>query len=145
MRIVDRTPIEKYRVRAIEPKYAAVKGSRCCDMRCLAYGIGPLSIAHDDRKRSEPTVHLFPIRNYRTVLGRDPYSIANFRGRRERTGNIKKQSTKHARAPRLQPVKANILSHLDTTLSQHLPSRPHSFPTPTCKPTRILLLSSWCR
>lgn len=52
------TPTAKYRVSAMEPKYAAVKGSRGPETRCLAYTIGPMRTAHERRKSREPTDHL---------------------------------------------------------------------------------------
>lgn len=45
------------------------------------------------------------------------YNIANFLGFSERTGNSAKQSTKQARAPRLQPANIRIRSHLLTRVS----------------------------
>lgn len=42
------------------------------------------------------------------------YRITNLRGRSDRTGKRKKQTTKQARAPRLQPAKTSIRSHLLT-------------------------------
>lgn len=35
------TPKAKYRVRPIDPKYAAVNGNRGVDRRCIAYVRGP--------------------------------------------------------------------------------------------------------
>jgi hypothetical protein len=52
------TPIAKYSVSAIEPKYAAVKGRRGPETRCFAYTQGPMRTAHESRKRSDPTDHL---------------------------------------------------------------------------------------
>ena len=52
------TPTAKYNVKAIEPKYAAVKGSRGPETRCFAYVIGPISTAHEAKNRTEPMDHL---------------------------------------------------------------------------------------
>jgi len=52
--------------------------------------------AHEARKRTDPNVH----------------RIANLRGRKERTGKRKKQMTKQAAAPMLQPANIRIRSHL---------------------------------
>jgi len=52
--------------------------------------------AQEARKRTEPRVH----------------NIANFLGRKERTGKRKKQMTKQAAAPILQPANMSIRSHL---------------------------------
>ncbi len=48
----------KNNVSPMEPKYAAVKGSRGVDMRCWAYVIGPIKTAHDAKNSTEPIVHL---------------------------------------------------------------------------------------
>lgn len=52
------TPTAKYSVSAIDPKYAAVNGSRGPENRCLAYWMGPMRTAHDARNSAEPTDHL---------------------------------------------------------------------------------------
>ena len=59
MRVVLRlTPIAKYSVKAIDPRYMAVNGSRGPDVRCFAYVTGPSMTAHDAKKRREPIDHL---------------------------------------------------------------------------------------
>jgi hypothetical protein len=52
------TPRLKYRVRARDPKYAAVNGRRGVDIRCFAYAMGPVMAAHEDKNKIEPKVHL---------------------------------------------------------------------------------------
>lgn len=52
------TPMEKYSVKAIEPKYAAVKGSRGPESKCWTYWTGPMRTANDARKSTDPTDHL---------------------------------------------------------------------------------------
>lgn len=65
---------EKYSVRAIDPKYAPVKGnrepeSRCCTERlsdrwmlvddiAIPYAIGPIMTAQEARNSTDPIVHL---------------------------------------------------------------------------------------
>lgn len=46
----------------MEVKYAAVNGSRGPDVRCLAYGTGPMRTAQEARKRAEPDDHLVDAR-----------------------------------------------------------------------------------
>ena len=54
-------------------------------------------------------------RNFRVNRGRvKAYKIANFLGLTATIGNRKKQMTKHAAAPRLQPEKMRMRSHLLT-------------------------------
>lgn len=48
----------KNKVNPMEPKYAAEKGSRGPDARCLVYVSGPIKTAHEARNRSEPKDHL---------------------------------------------------------------------------------------
>jgi len=72
----------------MDPKYAAVNGRRGVEAKCWRYVIGPIIAAHEARKRTEP----------------NDQRIANLRGRRERTGKRKKQITKQAAAPILQPA-----------------------------------------
>jgi hypothetical protein len=48
------TPILKYSVSAIDPKYAAVKGRRGVDIKCVAYAQGPIMAAHEARNKAEP-------------------------------------------------------------------------------------------
>ena len=52
------TPMAKYNVNAMVPKYTAVKGRRGPETRCWAYVIGPRRTAHDVRNKSEPMDHL---------------------------------------------------------------------------------------
>lgn len=52
------TPSEKYKVRPMEPKYVAVKGSRGVEVRCCIYVQGPIIKAHDVKKSKEPNDHL---------------------------------------------------------------------------------------
>ena len=53
-----RTLMAKNNVNPIEPKYAAVNGSRGVEMRCWAYVTGPINTAHDAKNSTEPMVHL---------------------------------------------------------------------------------------
>ena len=48
------TPIAKYRVNAMDPKYTAVKGRRGVETRCFPYVTGPRRTAHDVRKNKDP-------------------------------------------------------------------------------------------
>lgn len=80
----------------MEPRYAAVNGRRGVEARCVRYVKGPIIAAHEARNRTEPRVH----------------NIANLRGLKERTGKRKKQITKHAAAPTLQPANMSMRSHL---------------------------------
>jgi len=52
------TPSEKYKVRPMEPKYVAVKGSRGVEVRCCTYVHGPIKKAHDARNSKDPNDHL---------------------------------------------------------------------------------------
>ena len=52
------TPMAKYSVNAMVPKYTAVKGRRGPEIRCWAYVIGPRRTAHDVRNSNEPMDHL---------------------------------------------------------------------------------------
>lgn len=52
------TPNEKYKVRPIDPKYVAVKGSLGVDIRCCMYVQGPNMKAHDTKNRTDPTDQL---------------------------------------------------------------------------------------
>lgn len=52
------TPMAENNVIPIEPKYAAVKGSRASERRCLMYTTGPIMTAHDAKKSTEPIDHL---------------------------------------------------------------------------------------
>ena len=55
---VRRTLIAKNKVSAMEPKYAAVKGSRGPEIRCLAYVTGPINTAHEAKNSTDPKDHL---------------------------------------------------------------------------------------
>ena len=44
---------------AIDPKYAAVKGSRGVDIRCWMYAVGPIMAAHEAKNKAEPRDHLY--------------------------------------------------------------------------------------
>lgn len=133
------TPIEKYSVSVMVPKYAAVNGSLGPERRCVAYAMGPWRMAQDARKSTDPTVQLIKGRvsqseqqrisltdmrvpHHAHTDGRGLYkannaperrthSMANFRGRRESTGKRKKQVMKHTAAPRLQAANARRRSH----------------------------------
>jgi len=48
----------KNSVNAIEPKYAAEKGSRGPEIRCFAYVTGPIKTAHEAKNSIDPKVHL---------------------------------------------------------------------------------------
>lgn len=48
----------KTRVIVMDPKYAAVKGSRGPEIRCCAYTSGPIKTAHDAKNSIEPMDHL---------------------------------------------------------------------------------------
>lgn len=48
----------KKRVKPIEPKYAAEKGSRGPEIRCFAYVTGPMRTAHEAKNSTEPKDHL---------------------------------------------------------------------------------------
>lgn len=48
----------KNKVKPIEPKYAAVKGSLGPEIRCLAYVTGPIKTAHEAKKSTDPKDHL---------------------------------------------------------------------------------------
>lgn len=52
------TPMEKYSVSVMVPKYAAVNGSLGPEKRCVAYAMGPWRMAQDARKSTDPTVQL---------------------------------------------------------------------------------------
>lgn len=52
------TPMAENNVIPIEPKYAAVKGSRGSERRCLMYTTGPIRTAHDAKNSTEPIDHL---------------------------------------------------------------------------------------
>lgn len=59
--------------------------------------------------------HIVPMQNERSKQwNRIAYKMANLRGLIARTGKSAKQMTKHARAPRLHPLKIKIRSHLLT-------------------------------
>ena len=45
-------------VMVMDPKYAAVKGSRGPEMRCCAYTSGPIKTAQEAKNRIEPMDHL---------------------------------------------------------------------------------------
>lgn len=53
-----RTFIAKNKVSAMELKYAAVKGSRDPEIRCLAYVTGPIKTAHEAKNSTDPKDHL---------------------------------------------------------------------------------------
>lgn len=55
---MELTPRLKYNVRAMDPKYVAVNGRRCEDIRCVAYAHGPIIAAHDARNKADPKDHL---------------------------------------------------------------------------------------
>ncbi len=46
------------RVSVIDPKYAAVNGSRGPEIRCCAYCIGPIKTAQEAKNSIEPMDHL---------------------------------------------------------------------------------------
>ncbi len=52
------TLMAKTRVIVMDPKYAAVKGSRGPEIRCCAYTSGPIKTAHDTKNSMEPKDHL---------------------------------------------------------------------------------------
>lgn len=52
------TLIAKKRVNPMDPKYAAVKGSRGAEIRWWTYVTGPMRTAHDAKNRAEPMDHL---------------------------------------------------------------------------------------
>lgn len=52
------TLIAKNKVDPIEPKYAAVKGSRGPEIRCLAYVTGPINTAQEAKNSKDPNDHL---------------------------------------------------------------------------------------
>ena len=54
----ERTLMAKKSVKAIEPKYAAEKGSRGPEIRCFAYVTGPMRTAHEARNSTDPKDHL---------------------------------------------------------------------------------------
>lgn len=55
---IRRTLMAKNNVSPMEPKYAAVNGSRGVEMRCWAYVTGPIRTAQDAKNSTEPMVHL---------------------------------------------------------------------------------------
>lgn len=54
------TLMAKSNVNAIEPKYAAVNGSRGPESRCWAYCTGPIKMAHEAKNSTDPIDHLSP-------------------------------------------------------------------------------------
>ena len=54
----ERTLMAKKSVSPIDPKYAAVKGNRGPEIRCLAYVTGPMRTAHEAKNSRDPNDHL---------------------------------------------------------------------------------------